>query len=209
MSSADSKDPDASPVRNRDPEGKHVYTIGHSNHSLEAFFALLKQYSIEVIVDVRSSPYTKYSTHFNQSNLKLSLSDRGLKYLYLGRELGGIPKNDQYYDEDGHVLYWKIADSEVFKEAIERLCRGINMYTVALLCGEENPSGCHRRLLLGKVLEKRGISTLHIRASGNLENEDDLAEQEAAPVTQLSLYEFNNKNKSQTEWKSAHSVLKK
>lgn len=198
----------------RENSKARVYTIGHSNHSLDGFFALLNSVSTEVLVDIRSSPYTKYSTHFNQSNLKYALSEAGLKYLYLGGELGGIPKDESFYDGDGHVLYWKLASTEPFQQAIERLCRGAETFNVVLLCAEENPAGCHRRLLVGKVLEARGIETLHIRARGETQSEEEILSLERSEATQLSIFgqgasksEILNENSK--EWKSAQAVLRK
>ena len=43
-----------------------VWTVGHSNVSLEDFLQLLARQRIDVVVDVRSSPYCGYATHFNK-----------------------------------------------------------------------------------------------------------------------------------------------
>ena len=151
-----------------------IFTIGHSNHSLETFKDLLSQYEIEVLVDTRSSPFSKYLPHFNQEPLAAALKVVQTKYLYLGNELGGKPKQQSFYDEDGYVLYWKIAETPSFEQAIQRLCKGIAQFRVALLCSEENPTGCHRRLLIGRVLMTLGVKVLHIRANGQLQAEDEL-----------------------------------
>lgn len=151
-----------------------IFTIGHSNHSLETFKDLLSQHEIEVLVDTRSSPFSKYSPHFNQEPLAAALKVAQTKYLYLGNELGGKPKQQSFYDEDGYVLYWKIAETPSFEQAIKRLCKGISQFRVALLCSEENPTGCHRRLLIGRVLMTLGVKVFHIRANGRLQAEDEL-----------------------------------
>lgn len=166
----------------------HIFTVGHSNHPIEDFLSLLGKHNIEVVVDVRSAPYSKYSTHFNQENLKAALTDAGRKYLYLGAELGGMPKNAAFYDEEGYVLYWKIAASPLFEQGIERLRKGIETYNVALLCGEENPSHCHRRLLVGKVLSNAGVEVLHIRGDGTVQSEQEFDAANSASERQLTLF---------------------
>lgn len=178
-----------------------VFTIGHSNQSIETFLDQLAKFNIEAIVDVRSSPYSKYTPHFSQDNLKLSLRNAGLKYLFLGRELGGMPKDESFYDDEGHVLYWKIAESEMFQRAIERLRNGCTSFTIALLCGEEDPSGCHRRLLVAKVLREQGIEVGHIRGSGAVHCESDLEAQEQQSQ-QLTIFSVVKEE----PWRSKHRV---
>lgn len=168
---------------------------------MESFLAQLAKFNIEAIVDVRSSPYSKYTPHFSQDNLKLSLKNAGLKYVFLGKELGGMPKDESFYDDEGHVLYWKIAESELFKRAIERVRNGSTLYTIALMCGEENPSGCHRRLLVSRVLREQGIEVGHVRGSGEVHSEFDLEAQEK-PSEQLTIFSVA----SEEPWRSKHRV---
>ncbi|MDO8673135.1 MAG: DUF488 domain-containing protein, partial [Dehalococcoidia bacterium] len=68
-----------------------IFTIGHSNHAFEAFVDLLRRHGIEVLVDVRSQPYSKYTPHFDHRNLEAAIANQGFKYMYLGKELGGRP----------------------------------------------------------------------------------------------------------------------
>ena len=96
--------------------------------------------------------------------LKLALQEAGIRYLYLGRELGGRPEGDEFYDDEGHVLYDRVAATCLFQEGLSRLERGIREYKVAMLCAEENPAACHRRLLVGRVLHRsRDSSGTHSR----------------------------------------------
>ena len=66
-----------------------IYSIGHSNHTLERFLSLLKEHKIEVLVDTRSQPYSKYAPHFTGEYIKMELEKAGIPYLFLGKELGG------------------------------------------------------------------------------------------------------------------------
>lgn len=184
--------------------GPVVYTVGHSNVAQEAFIALLKQHGIEVLVDVRSQPYSKYVPHFNAGVLKPAILAAGMKYLYLGKELGGRPDDKRYYDSNGHVLYGLVAESEEFKAGIERLLRGAREHRVALMCNEENPAECHRRLLVGRVLSERGVRILHIRGDGRIEPEEELAAAEQPADT--GQQEFTFAVHERPAWKSTRSV---
>ena len=182
-----------------------VFTIGHSNHTVEHFLGLLKMHSIQVVVDVRSQPYSKYATQFDHEPLKLVIQEAGIRYLYLGRELGGRPEGDEFYDEEGHVLYDRVAATPLFREGLLRLERGIREYTVATLCAEENPAACHRRLLISRVLLDHGFQVDHIRGDSRLQTEAEVAAEADPNRNQLSLFQ---KAEAQP-WKSIPSVLRK
>jgi uncharacterized protein (DUF488 family) len=193
---------------NEEYSGDHlkVYTIGHSNHSLETFLNLLRASGIEVVVDIRSKPSSQVVPHFDRKPLENSLKMKGFKYLYLGKELGGKPDSKDFYDTEGHVLYSLIAKSTPFVQAIERLLKGIHKYRVVVLCGEENPLNCHRRLLVGKVLGNYDVNLLHIRGNGRVQSEEELLDENGSrekDEAQLGLFE-TEENK---EWKSIQSVL--
>lgn len=175
-----------------------ICTIGHSNHPLAAFLGLLEAYGIEVIVDARSAPYSRYTPHFNKESLKASLAEQRIKYLFMGEELGGRPRDPECYDEQGHVLYGKVAASASFRRGIARVEKGVREYRVALLCAEENPAGCHRKLLVARVLARQGVAVRHIRGDGLWEPEED-PERSAG---QLALF-----GEEETEgWRSIRSV---
>ena len=159
--------------------GPELFTIGHSNHSREAFLERLRQHAIDVLVDVRSQPYSRYTPHFNTDELRAAVTEQGIRYVFLGRELGGRPEGAAFYDAEGHVLYGRVAESAPFLEGVEKVLRGGRMYRVALMCSEENPAVCHRHLLVARVLSERGANVVHIRGDGRLQTEDELLREEA------------------------------
>jgi len=188
------------------PEQQEVlWTIGHSNHPLDDFLDLLVQHQINVLVDVRSSPYSRYASHFNKKAIEGPLQGRAIRYLFLGDVLGGRAQGEQFYDDQGHVLYGRLAESPQFQEGIERLLRGVATHRVALMCGEEDPTDCHRRRLIGRVLGQRGVDVLHIRGDGRVQREAQLAAEEKFRKTkgQLTLFDVEEAD----EWKSTQSVL--
>jgi uncharacterized protein (DUF488 family) len=192
-------------IENKVTSSPHVLTIGHSNHTVEHFLSLLNAHAVQVVVDARSQPYSKYASQLDHEALKLALQDAGIRYLYLGRELGGRPEGHEFYDGEGHVLYDRVAETCLFQEGLSRLERGVREYKVALLCAEENPAACHRRLLVGRVLLERGVQVDHIRGDGRIQTEEEVAAEVAPHRDQMTLFE-----KVEAEpWKSIPSVLRK
>lgn len=179
-----------------------IYTVGHSNHDLQGFVDLLLRHRIEVLVDVRSQPYSAYATQFASAPLKEALAAAGIRYLFLGRELGGRPRDPNCYDLDGRVDYGRVAATPLFRGGIARLRHGIARYRIALLCAEENPVGCHRRRLVGRVLEEAAVAVLHIRGSGDLEPEQAIAARERGTGDQLTLFSAGEP----APWKSLQPV---
>ena len=189
-------------MKNGSNTSLRVLTIGHSNHQVEHFLDLLKSHSVEVVADTRSYPYSEYATQFDQKPLKMALEADGIRYVFLGRELGGRPDGDEFYVDQGHVLYDRVAETELFQEGVSRLEKGIREYKVAMLCAEENPAACHRRLLIGRVLLNRGIQVDHIRGDGRIQTEAEVAAETNPNKDQLALFE-----KVEAEpWKSIPAV---
>jgi len=87
---------------------KELFTIGHSNHSLDYFIELLLAHRLSTIADVRSSPYSKYSPHFNKDVLDSALRNANINYIFLGGELGAQRSEDDCYI-DGQAKYDRIA----------------------------------------------------------------------------------------------------
>jgi uncharacterized protein (DUF488 family) len=159
------------------------------------------------LVDIRSEPYSRKVSHFNKDNLEKEIKKRGLKYLFLGKELGGRPTKRQFYDQEGFVLYSKIADSPDFKSGLELVLNGIEKFRVALMCSEENPANCHRRLLVGRVLASGGVEVFHIRADGSIQSEEQILSDQYkrnGDMNQQSLFV----GEESSEWKSTQSVSK-
>ena len=184
-----------------------VYTVGHSAHAFDVFAKLLTDHAIDVLVDVRSAPYSRYAPQFDREILHRALNDGGVKYLFLGKELGGRPANDAHYDAEGHVVYSRITADPLFVAGIERLERGMAGFRVALMCGEEDPAHCHRRLLVARVLMERGHEILHIRGDGRMESDEDVAKESGKSLVNEQPALFAELDEDQ--WRSTASVLPK
>jgi uncharacterized protein (DUF488 family) len=165
-----------------------VYTVGHSNHSARKFAELLKRHGIEAVADTRSHPYSRHAPRFNAPSLEEGLGKDGIGYLLLGGQLGGRPQGEMFYDMEGRVDYALVGKSQPFLDGISRLEREIRTSTVALLCSEEDPTHCHRRLLVGRALEELGFTLRHIRGDGSIhiEGEMDGGQPVLFPETEVS-----------------------
>jgi uncharacterized protein (DUF488 family) len=145
-----------------------IYTIGHSKHPLERFLALLQQHGIEALADVRSTPFSRFNPQFNREKLQAALAGAGVRYVFLGEELGARSKDPACYD-DGRVSYVKLAASEIFRKGLDRLLTGMREHRIALMCAEREPLDCHRTILVARELERAGVPVTHILQDGSLE----------------------------------------
>jgi uncharacterized protein (DUF488 family) len=161
-----------------------LFTIGHSNQDSGHFLDLLRQHGIEAVADVRTVPRSRFVPHFSAGPLREALAQDGIGYVPFGRELGGRPEAGEFYDEQGYVLYGRLAASPAFQHGLDRLLAGPRTSRAALLCSEEDPARCHRHLLIGRVLRDRGTDLAHIRRDGRIETGAELAAREAGPGRQ-------------------------
>lgn len=145
-----------------------IYTIGHSNITIARFIDLLRSYSIQVLVDTRSQPYSRYAPQFNRESLKTSMEQVGITYLHFGDQLGGRPRGARYYLPEGTVNYDRLAEAPFYQEGIERLKREAEGRCLAIMCSEADYRNCHRYKLITRSLVKEGVEVHHIVHSGEL-----------------------------------------
>lgn len=150
-----------------------VLTIGHSTMALDSFLALLELARVTAVADVRSSPFSRRVPHFSRDELRAALKQHGIKYVFLGRELGGRPRDDGLY-HDGIANYEKMAREPAFLKGIERVITGADEHRIALMCSEHNPLDCHRCLLVGRALSQRHVAVEHILGNGRIADQSDV-----------------------------------
>ena len=162
-------------VRGGGPEAApEVFTIGHSNHPIGAFLTLLEQHRAAAVADVRSVPYSRRHPQFHRRPLERSLRERGIRYLFLGAELGARSPDPACYDEEGRVRFARLAQTGLFLRGITRVLGEAAPARLALLCAERDPANCHRTILVAPVLRKRGASVTHILADGGLVSQEEV-----------------------------------
>jgi uncharacterized protein (DUF488 family) len=146
-----------------------LFTIGHSNHEIGVLLELLRRHAVEAVADVRSQPYSSHFPQFNQPGLKQGLRAIGLRYVFLGNELGARREEACCYVE-GQARYDLIAKTDAFAKGLNRVLKGLIKYRLALLCAERDPLRCHRTILVCRHLRGRGFPIQHILADGRLES---------------------------------------
>jgi uncharacterized protein (DUF488 family) len=144
-----------------------IYTLGHSTHSRDDFLKLLASQGIEVVADVRSRPYSRFNPQFNRDALLSYLEEAGIRYLFLGKELGGKPQDPER--PLGDEMVWEYLRSRPqFREGLAKLLAEARQSRVCLLCAEADPARCHRGQLLAPELVAQGVDVQHILADGSL-----------------------------------------
>ena len=146
-----------------------LYTIGHSNHEAEALLELLRGAGVTAVADVRSSPFSRRLPQFNRTTLEAFLRHYGIAYVFLGEELGGRPASSELYHPEGWADYEQMRQTAGFQLGIQRVLRGLEGHTIALLCSEEDPMDCHRALMIAPALKELGLPPRHIRKDGRVE----------------------------------------
>ena len=152
-----------------------IYTIGHSNYTVEKLIDMLKHYNIDCVVDIRGTPYSKYNVQFDKETIRYTLSKAGFIYIYMAKELAAKRINKQSYNNEGYSDFEKVINEKEFLEGIERLKNGCNKgYNIALLGAMQEPIRCHRSILVGKALRKAGFDVKHILDDYSIASQDDI-----------------------------------
>lgn len=147
-----------------------IYSIGYGGRTLEELADLLKHFGITHVVDVRTSPFSKFAEQFNRDALQDTSPTLGMKYVFMGKELGGRPECRDCYDEEGRVLYEVVKSQEFFRRGIRQLLKGASAEgrRLCLLCSERKPEECHRSKLIGEALVSEGVELAHISEKGEV-----------------------------------------
>jgi uncharacterized protein (DUF488 family) len=148
-----------------------LYTLGYSGLEIDGFLALVARYHVDVICDVRSTPYSTYKPDFTRAAFRQHLNAAGVKYVFLGDKLGARPDDRSCY-VDGQAVYDKIAETAHFKEGIARVRKGVETLNLALVCSERDPIECHRAILVIDRLADLRASTIHIHTDGSPETQE-------------------------------------
>jgi uncharacterized protein (DUF488 family) len=140
-----------------------IYTVGHSNHTIEYFKELLETFNINCLIDVRSLPASAYNPQFNKESLSGYLKAYQINYLHFGEEFGARHTEPELLDDFGKVDFDKVRKTEKFLSGINRLKNGLSKgNTIALMCSEAEPFDCHRFSMISYYLVRNGFDVKHI-----------------------------------------------
>jgi len=149
-----------------------LWTIGHSTRPIEDFIGLLQSHRIQLLVDVRTTPYSRHNPQFNQDALDKSLQDSGIQYRHMPA-LGGRRKSRQNsinvgWRNQGFRGYADYMQTRTFWDALDDLMATGQRLPVAIMCAEAVPWRCHRSLI-SDALVSRGWTVQHIISASSLQ----------------------------------------
>lgn len=154
-----------------------IYTVGHSNQSADEFLQLITPQGINCIIDVRSTPYSKYTPQFNEDVLKSYLSQHGILYAPFGKHFGARREdclNEVEITKRGQTTTQRQVDFEMgiktkaFLEGVERIKVALSQdRKIAFLCSEADPLSCHRFSFISRYFYENGFEVLHIVRSND------------------------------------------
>lgn len=173
-----------------------IYTIGHSTHQIEFFLELLKVYSINCLIDVRSIAASSYNPQYNKEQLSGFLKTNGIVYLHFAEEFGARHTDPDLLDDEGKVNFELVRKSGHFKNGVDRIWEGVEKgYKVVLMCSEGDPFDCHRFSMISIALEKDGFEVKHIlkdkTTKSNAELENQLMKKYEKKIPQPDIFQPN------------------
>lgn len=148
-----------------------IFTIGHSNHSLEKFLEMLHAYNIDLLADIRSAPGSRYCPQYNKDAMQVSLPDSGIRYTHLDR-LGGHRKGccdhslNTGWRNGGFRRYADYMQTSEFRSGLDDLIDLGRNRRVAIMCAESVPWRCHRSLV-SDALVIRDVPVIEIFSKTN------------------------------------------
>lgn len=174
-----------------------LYTIGHSQHEFEYFLSLLKKYNINFLLDVRSTPYSKYAETYNRDNIKDLLSSQGIEYSFMGKFFGARQNNMQLYCKEGYLDFEKVSQSDLFIKGLKSVILGLERgNNIVLMCTEKDPFDCHRAIMVARAFSLNGIDASHILFNGELQTQKELDQRLLDKYfpdrAQYSIFDYNN-----------------
>ena len=147
-----------------------IHPLGHSNHPTDGFLELLTRHGIQEVIDVRSTPYSRFAPQFNMKRLAPALAQADIQYIFLGHQLGGRPNNPAHYDHSGKAQYQLMATTPQFRAGIDHVINATTRRRTTILCSERDPLSCHRTLLVSRELALQGFDIRHILPTGEWED---------------------------------------
>jgi uncharacterized protein (DUF488 family) len=145
-----------------------MLTIGHSNRPLPEFLEMLQAHQVELLVDVRTVPRSRFNPQFNHDALPASLAAVGIAYEHMPG-LGGLrhPRRDspntgwRNLSFRGYADYMQTPEFPSNLQALQDLEAGRR---VAIMCAEAVPWRCHRSLIADALIT-RGVAAVHIMSA--------------------------------------------
>ena len=142
-------------------------TIGYEAAPQARVIETLKAAGIEVLIDVRAVAASRRAG-FSKTLLAASLNDAGIEYVHL-RDLG-TPKEGRIAARHGRIAEMRaIFEAHLAEPAAQvQLARAIEIAKArrtALLCYEADHRGCHRSIVVERMLEAAPFEVRNLEPS--------------------------------------------
>ena len=139
-----------------------LYTIGHSTYPTDHFIELLTRYEVDHVLDVRSTPYSRYVPQYNADVIKMALKKNHIEYHPMGKFFGARQNYRSDWYPQGYLDFALFRQSDVFRCGMGNVIKGLKDYNIALMCTEKDPIDCHRAIMVARGFELEGINVKHI-----------------------------------------------
>lgn len=151
-----------------------IFTIGYAGFEIDDFIKVIKEYHINSLIDVRSSPFSKFYSDYNKPNLCKALHEKGIFYQNYNREFGARQVDKIFYP-NGYLDFSIFTKSTNFLEGMNKITNAIPLgYRFVLMCSEKDPITCHRAIMVGKAFFDNGVSINHILSNGRIITQSDI-----------------------------------
>ena len=152
-----------------------IYTIGHSTRTTDELIALLRENGVDLLVDVRTVPRSRFNPQFDTDALPEPLADAGIGYRHIAA-LGGLrhrpkdapPTRNTLWRNDAFRNYSDYATSDTFRVGLAELHDLAREHRCAIMCAEAVWWRCHRRIVADYLLAG-DAPVAHIMGAGKIE----------------------------------------
>lgn len=143
----------------------NIFTIGFTKKSAEKFFTKLKETGVKRIIDVRLNNVSQLAGFAKRDDLRYFLKTIcSIDYIHMPELAPTKEILDEYKKNKGDwSLYEKRFTALLAERQIEITMSKNTLNGGCLLCSEEKPDNCHRRLVAEYLNDKwRNIEIRHI-----------------------------------------------
>ena len=152
-----------------------IFSIGHSTRSTDELIGLLREARVDLLVDIRTVPRSRFNPQFNTDALAASMAAAGIGYRHLAA-LGGLrqhpkdapPSRNTAWRSGAFRNYADYAETPAFRAGLDELLALAREHTPAIMCAEAVWWRCHRRIVTDYLLAA-GAEVQHILAPGKIE----------------------------------------
>jgi uncharacterized protein (DUF488 family) len=152
-----------------------IFTIGHSTRSADEVIALLREAGVDLLVDVRTVPRSRFNPQFNADVFPKTLGEAAIGYRHFAalgglrhRPKGAPPSPNGLWQSEAFQAYADYALTPPFHAALAELRDLAHEHRPAVMCAEAVWWRCHRRIITDYLLAA-GDDVRHIMGEGKIE----------------------------------------